>query len=180
MARLFAIRSLSRHRRKDWNGARGAAFRALKLLPQEHTGDPGLLEAYGVLAEILVLEWERTGGEGRGEVRIDLMAADALHRLERFADIHPIGRPRMLVVRASNEWRSGAESRALASFREAATLAASMELPYEEAFAKLELGRRLGFMDSEGREALTEGERIFQSVGANLERDRCILALEGR
>jgi hypothetical protein len=107
------------------------------------------------------------------EAGLDLSGAerDHLHRIERealaavrrFARIFPIGVPREAHLRGLSVWLDGDAARARRAWGEALAAAQRLEMPWDEARVRLDLGRH-GVEDP--AQHLERAAALFQDVGA--------------
>ncbi|HEX2570746.1 MAG TPA: AAA family ATPase [Polyangia bacterium] len=134
--------ALAHLRRGDRESARRAANRVLEIIrttkPIAHWNQIGL----GATAEVFLHLWETAATTAERES----MAAAARQTVEgqrAFARVFPFGQPFALLWQGSEEWLSGRRDAALITWQRAITEAERLTMPYEEARARLELGRRL-------------------------------------
>jgi hypothetical protein len=134
--------ALAHLRRGDRESARRAANRVLEIIrttkPIAHWNQIGL----GATAEVFLHLWETAATTAERES----MAAAARQTVEgqrAFARVFPFGQPFALLWQGSEEWLSGRRDAALVTWQRAITEAERLTMPYEEARARLELGRRL-------------------------------------
>jgi eukaryotic-like serine/threonine-protein kinase len=100
-------------------------------------------------------------------------AREMVRRLEKFAVLYPMARPRALVFRGLLSWHGGDRTRAVSLWAKALELATSFGMPYDAGRAHLEIGRHL----EAGRQVagadrtghLAAAGRLLRSVSAALE-----------
>jgi hypothetical protein len=113
-------------------------------------------------AEACLGLWERSP-----DPALRAMARQTCRALARFARVFPIGAPRALLCRGVYQWLAGRRSAARRSWRASLREAQRLGMPYEEALAHAELGRRLGDVAHRGA-----AEALFERLGAAWELTR--------
>ena len=135
--RAHALRGLALQRLGRYAEAQAAARQAAGLIATVPPTTYYALEAYGSAIEVLLDGWSRAGGAERREAR--LAARCTLAGLRRFAMVFPVGRPRLLLLRARAERLAARSDRAEPIARRAVEVAQRITMPFEEARACLEL-----------------------------------------
>jgi serine/threonine protein kinase len=129
----------------------------------------GLDGTCDVLAALL----ERSGGDKADAPGLRADAREMVARLEKFAGLYAIARPRSLIYRGLLAWHAGDQTRAFALWTKAQALATSFGLPCDAGRAHFEIGRHL----ENGRQVsgadrgghLAAARELLRSVGAALE-----------
>lgn len=159
------LRALAFGRLGDWEAAHSEAERALTLMLSASANFFTLLEGYAAVTQTLIWLCERQG-----------QADDLLHRaraacakLEGYAGIFPIGRPRAALCRGLLLWLSGRRKGALGAWKRGLEAAQALAMPYEEGLLRLELGRRLPSPAAASQEHLRRALDLFTQVGAGEE-----------
>jgi tetratricopeptide (TPR) repeat protein len=134
--------ALAHLRRGDREAARRAGNRVLDIIrttkPIAHWNQIGL----GATAEVFLHLWETAATTAERE-SMAWAARQTVDGLRAFARVFPFGQPFALLWQGSEEWLSGRRDAALGTWQHAITEAERLTMPYEEARARLELGRRL-------------------------------------
>ena len=134
--------ALAHLRRGDREAARRAANRVLDIIratkPIAHWNQIGL----GATAEVFLHLWETAATTAERE-SMAWAARQAVDGLRAFARVFPFGQPFALLWQGSEEWLLGRRDTALGTWQRAITEAERLTMPYEEARARIELGRRL-------------------------------------
>jgi serine/threonine protein kinase len=158
--------ALLRLREGNTGGAREAAEKALAKLS---AGKPVAHFVYfGVMsvAEVLLTLWERDGG-------VDPTLADsakaARKAVDAFAKVFPFGQPAALLWRGNEAWVMGDAPRAWEMWRRCVTVAGRKGTAYEEARARLELGRHLPPEDPARKTHLQRAVALFTELGTREE-----------
>lgn len=140
--------------------ALAAADEALKLTAGARPAFYGTFLGYLAPAEVHLQLWER-GSQLQNHQR----TIEALGRFKAFAGVFPMARPRRMLLEGRLAWLRGSRAKALQSFRAALATAERMDMPYEEALAHLELGRRLEAADPERRSHRQSADDLFGRIG---------------
>jgi tetratricopeptide (TPR) repeat protein len=129
------------------------------------------LQAYTAPALVYLTLWEMAGKEAENE--IVKAARSACRALTRYAAIFPIGRPRSALYWGLNHWLSGRTILARNRWRRSLSKAVALDMPYEEALARFEIGRHLPADNRERMEHLETAEEIFERLEARYDLGRC-------
>ncbi|MCC7118734.1 MAG: AAA family ATPase [Anaerolineales bacterium] len=121
-----------------------------KLPPQIYS----LLKIYRMLAEVTFEAWEARktfdapGWQSAAEIQ---RAANGLIKmLKQYTQIFPIGRPTLLFYTGWKRWLDGDEPAALKSWEASAQTASQLGMPWDQALALRELGKRATGLQREG------------------------------
>ena len=156
------VMALARLRRDEVDLARPELAVGAELVarpptaPFTYAGHTAVAGAYLAVIEIT----------DRTERRAVMKAARrALRHLGAFARVFPIGRPRFLLYRGLLDWADGHPARARRSWEGALAAAGQLDMPYEQALALRELGRRAP-LAIERDERLARAAELFRRLGA--------------
>jgi hypothetical protein len=112
--------------------------------------------------------------EGSRAWRWDLpnQIATVLRVAHQYARLFPMGRPQASLASGTLAWLLGQPRRATRRWQRAVRQARQLEMPYEEACARFELGRRLPPEAAARAEHLAAAARIFEGIGCVWELER--------
>jgi predicted ATPase/DNA-binding SARP family transcriptional activator len=122
-----------------WGSLRAAAA----LAGPEPSFHPYTIEAHAGLPEVGLALLERGEPAGTDPAEPRALAAAGLRRLQRWARVFPMARPRSLLCAGAWQRLAGRRGQAARSWARAAQAAERLAMPYELARAHLELGRQL-------------------------------------
>ncbi|TME82299.1 MAG: hypothetical protein E6I45_06215, partial [Chloroflexi bacterium] len=143
--------------RGEGGQALAGAEEALRLTAGQRPTYFGTFLGYVGPAEALLGLWE-TGREPRdGRAQ----AAEALKRMEAFAKVFPVGRPRAALLRGRHQWLVGRKADAFRSWRAGLAKAKELSMSYEEGLAHYELARHLEPGDEARASHLDAAREIF-------------------
>lgn len=154
-----------------------AAGAAAKRLERSAPRSFMACSTYAVIAEALLARWAAARAKGaQGEARdLQRAAARANRALAKIARVFPIVEPARLLHAGTFEALSGRSARARALWQKAAELAATRELPFEEALALGALARRPEAHDRAGMQE--RARALLDRMGALLAHRRAHLVL---
>ena len=159
--------ALVRARLGQWSEARRAADETSRLIRLSPPMVAYSLEGYAGVAEAYLALWE--AGQGP---RIERAAWWGIVRLKRIARVYPVGLPRAWLLGGMADRLAGRPDRALKAWYRSLRASEAMSMPFEQALARLEIGRLLEKSDPAGREHLIEASRIFARLGSGYFRDQ--------
>jgi len=171
--RVFALNGAFMSRRGDHAGAVEQARQALMLFQKAPPINHDFLEAYGAIVEtaFLAAESDPNLADEVYDRNVELGEA-GLKLLDAFASVVPIAAPRAKMLRGWLLWMDNASEKGTQAMLQAIEAAQDLRMPLEEGLARLELGRRRGFLDKLGRENLTSAEQIFSDLDARYDLHR--------
>jgi tetratricopeptide (TPR) repeat protein len=146
--------------RGDEAQALAATEEALRLTADTRPAYYGTFLGYVGPADVHLQLWER--GSSLKDPR---RAGDALARLDAFAKVFPIARPRSRLLGGRRAWLLGKHGAAIRAFESALAAAEELDMPYEAALAHMEIGRRLNGEDPARAEHLRQGRQILERIG---------------
>jgi serine/threonine protein kinase/tetratricopeptide (TPR) repeat protein len=124
---------------------------------------PGII----AMVEVYLTLWEQASSRAPTESEpLKKEARAAIQILRAFARILPIARPYAQLARGSEAWLSGRAAAATEAWRMALAEAEQLEMPFEQARARFELGRHLGQQEPARRDHLLRARAIFSELGA--------------
>ena len=147
--------------RREWKAAREAADETLRLIRHSPPMVSYSLEGYAGASDAYLALWE--AGQGR---LVRPAARLSIAFLRRISRVYPVGKPRAWICRGKANWLAGRPKRASWAWRRAIRAAESLAMPYEEAVARLELGRHLDRDDPSRRDHLARALAILERLGA--------------
>ena len=169
--RCYGVLALAAQRNGEPERARRAAERALAVIRVTRPVAYWTYDGLVAVAEAALMLWEdRDLAPPHEREGAASLARDAVRGLEAFAAIFPIGKPGALIWRGLTRWLSGERGDALALWDRAVAEAARLRMPYEEARARLEIGRHLAPRDPIGRRQLARASAILEDLGATTDR----------
>jgi len=128
------------------------------------------LERFALPAEAALLLRECPGALATEErSRLAALTREAVAASARFARVFPIGEPRAALLAGTAAWLDGRAGAARAAWQRALAAARRLDMPYDEARARLELGRHAG---SDRAEHLDRAGALFDELGAPEDRQR--------
>ena len=150
-------------RRGDHRAARQAADDGMRLI-EELASPTGYytLGGYSGVARAYLTLWEC--GDPAYRDAMAARARDACRALRRFARALPVGGPSACLHSAWAAWLSGKRAAALRTWHKALRVAGRLHMPYEQALAHLELGRRLPADDPARDTHLARADEIFAAL----------------
>lgn len=162
----------------------GEASESLAALPEAVARAGGRpikcwgLERFALPAEAALLLRESPGALSPPErARLAGLARAAVAASARFARVFPIGEPRAALLAGTAAWLDGRAGKACAAWERALASARRLGMPYDEARARLELGRHAG--PAEGAGHLERAAALFDELGALADRERAERARAG-
>jgi tetratricopeptide (TPR) repeat protein len=150
------------------------AQRVSDMSTAAHVIEWSQLPAYANPAEAYLSLWE----DGCAEPGIKELADQACRKLERYARVYPIGRPRAWLWRGRYFWLSGKTPKAGRLWRKSLAAAEQLAMPYERGLAHYEIGRHLDASVAERMAHLQQAFDIFSRLGAEPARQRARAALD--
>ncbi len=179
LGRITALEAAIYLRRNDFYTAIPKADEAAKILSESRPLTTEYLEAYCALGECYLRGLEDDTAAAEDELdRRDRNSDAAIAWMDEYAAVVPVGRPRALMLKGWAQWLEEEEDKAIRTLREAIELAEEQQQPLDQGLAMLELGRRLGFLQREGREALDEAQNLFTELEAKYDRERAARILD--
>ena len=161
----LSMQALARLRTGDRKGAYESAMQALAFLAESAPVGYWMQQGTAATAEVLLTLFESRRAPSSAMPALRRDALSAVGAVVRFARRFPMGKPQSLLQRARMAWVEGRPRLAMRRWRRAVEAAARGGLPYEEACAHLEMGRRLK-NDERGRlEHLEAAETRFRQLG---------------
>jgi class 3 adenylate cyclase/tetratricopeptide (TPR) repeat protein len=150
---------------------RGEAREALASLPEAVAQGRARpvkcwgLERFALPAEAALRLRESEAELGPEErARLATLAREAVAACARFARVFPIGEPRAALLAGTAAWLDGREGKARAAWSRALAAARRLDMPYDEARARLELARRGVSRDRAGH--LDRAASLLGELGA--------------
>jgi class 3 adenylate cyclase/tetratricopeptide (TPR) repeat protein len=156
------VMALARLRRDEVDLARPELAVGADLVARPPTA-PFTYAGYTAVPGAYLAVLEITDRTGRRAVM--KAARRALGHLGAFARVFPIGRPRFLLYKGLLDWADGHPARARRSWESALAAAGQLDMPYEQALALRELGRRAP-LAIERDERLARAAELFRRLGA--------------
>jgi class 3 adenylate cyclase/tetratricopeptide (TPR) repeat protein len=136
------------------------------------------LERFALPAEAALLLRESEDLLAPAErVRLAGLARAAVAASARFARVFPIGEPRAALLAGTAAWLDGRAAEARGAWERALVAARRLDMPYDEARARLELGRHAGPAGRAGH--LERAAALFDELGAAADRERAERARAG-
>jgi hypothetical protein len=124
------------------------------------------------LSEVLLHQWE-TFGDQSEVITPSTPLAEIIANTDKvlthsttFARLYPIGRPWLRRNQGTRCWLEGNVTRARTLWEQSIAAAVALEMPFDEGWARYELGRHLPVTDPARREQLTQAVTIFTQLGA--------------
>ena len=154
----------------DLEGAETSADRALVLMEGSQPTSFGLLAQYFLANLVYLSIWER-GLPGIGRP-IAEKAQSAQKQMQAFARTFPIGKPRYLLIQGISTSLLGKTARGEALLRSSIEEARTFGIPYDEAAALLELGRRLPSGHPDRQPSLEKAAALFTGLETPFEHNQ--------
>jgi tetratricopeptide (TPR) repeat protein len=177
---LYGMLSLARWQQHDVSGAHRDAAHALGFLRGAQPVAYWTMQGTAAIVEVLTsIGHEPT----RAPVEAGLLREqirEARHGLRLFARAFALGRPQWLVWQGVDAWDGGHRAAARRRWGRAIELASTLNMPYERARARFELGRHLTYDDPAGRSALDEALAAFERLGCAYEVARTKRVIQGK
>jgi class 3 adenylate cyclase/tetratricopeptide (TPR) repeat protein len=168
---FYGVMAETYRRLDDPDRARAAAASAGESLYSERPGVVFVLDGFTGAAEAQLGSWSR----GRARNAAAKAAADrAVKKLIGYSKVFPIGRPAALRYQGRLKVEGGNDNGARADWKEALQTAQTLEMPFEEALTRLNLGR----LDND-RDLLEQARDLFERMGARYFVDVVERALTG-
>ena len=150
-----------RERALEW------AARGLALMRAMRPVNCLILGGVRMITEVYLAEWERVAaGPAAGAREVERAAREACAFLRSFARAFAFGEPFSLLCNGQEAWLSGWTGAALRTWRRGVERAVELAMPYEEARARLELGRHLPLEAPEREAHLSRARELFQRLEA--------------
>jgi tetratricopeptide (TPR) repeat protein len=165
----LAPMALAALRLDDRPSARGHAAQALQAVRRGMPLFYWIHHSLGMLAETLLSLWE-TEEEALLRAELERQATEACRALRSFGRAVPIGRPASLLWNGLSAQLSNQPRRARRFWQAAIDEARRLEMPYEEARARLERGRHQS--GSSRRLDFERAAELFSAIGARPELQR--------
>jgi hypothetical protein len=122
-------------------------------------------EGWAALIMTVLRLWERQREEPAeaavGELHLRSLAQLGLRKLREMSMMFPIARPRVVHCRGVYDYLCGRSSRARRLWSRGVADASAMDLDYDEALLRLELGRRGVLSPAASRSELEHARRLF-------------------
>ncbi|MEO8166276.1 MAG: hypothetical protein ABI619_12860, partial [Betaproteobacteria bacterium] len=127
---------------RDYQRAREIGLQSANEAERVPPSNFGSLVGYSSPAIILIALWMRALQFAPTEApQLELMTDRAIRRLAAFAQIFPIGQPRLLLIRGWSSWYQGKPARARKHWQACIDRAATFDMPYERGLAHLGMQR---------------------------------------
>jgi hypothetical protein len=150
-----------------WRSVRAAAA----LAGPEPSFHPYTLEAHAGIPEVCLALLEGGGAPGLDLAELRATATAGLRRLERYARIFPMARPRAWLCQGAWQELEGRRRPALRSWARAVEAAERLAMPWELAWGHRELGRHLG--PGERAPGGLDGPALLERAAAGFEAMGC-------
>jgi hypothetical protein len=174
--RFYGVVSMAHWRLEQFVKAREAAEQGLNIITRSQPGISYSLEGYASVAEIWLALWEREKLQASNtQSPMRAPARRAIKALNQFARPFPIGESRARLWRGVFEWLDGRPSAARQAWQKSLDVAQKMAMPYDEALAHFEIGRRV--RGEERKTYLTRALIIFERLDATYDLGRAQAAL---
>jgi class 3 adenylate cyclase/tetratricopeptide (TPR) repeat protein len=167
---FFGVIALAHLHRGELDQARPAADRVVDELMRSSRPGHGAVFGMRAAAETYVAIWEAEAGARNSAAAA--RARTACRRLRQYARINPPAEVPGLLWTGCAEWLDRRPRHAMAAWRRCLSAAARFGLPYEEARAHYEMGRRLGVDDPRRSEHLGAAARGFRALKNEVELSR--------
>ncbi len=161
--KLYGVLGVAYLRAGDPALAARAADTAYRAIAQATPILVSTFDGYAGCVETYLTLWERGDRQYREQAHL------ALKKLDGLARVFPICRPRAWLYRGRIAAADGRPQRALDAWRRGRQIALDLEMPYEAARARYEIGRHLPEGDAERRRQFEEAARVFEAVDATHE-----------
>ncbi|WNG22566.1 AAA family ATPase [Cystobacter fuscus] len=143
------------------------AARGLTLLRAMRPVNGLMFGGVGMVTEVYLAEWERVAGSPGADAReLERAARWACAFQRTFARTFAVGEPFSLLCTGQEAWLSGRSEAALRLWQSGIQRAVDLAMPYEEARARLELGRHLPLESPEREAHLWRARELFQRLEA--------------
>jgi len=130
------------------------------------------LERFALPAEVALAlreaELDLTAAE---RARLARLETEALGAARRFARVFPIGIPREARLRGLSHWLDGRTGRARRAWGEALAASQRLEMPWDEAQVRLDIGRHGASGSAEQADHLDRAATLLEELGAFDDRD---------
>ncbi len=155
-------------RQGELSQARRAAEGASSLIAQTSLPFYANIFIHGQIADVNLALWEREQGQdakaAAGYRAAARQACRSMHRLARF---FPIGLPATWRRQASLDWQDGKPERARRAWQKSLESAQKLGIPYDEACAYYEIGRRASGAERDAN--LARANEQFERLGVRVE-----------
>lgn len=158
------LKALTLARQENWALSLQEADAALALIRRSIPYNWASLEGYAGTAEayLLLQEHYQRSGDAR-EILVAHSAREALTALKQFAQLYPIGRPRLHHLLGRTAWLERRRSRARREWERSLGWARRLDMPFEEALTHYDIGRYTQAPVQAG--ALERAHAIFVHLG---------------
>jgi class 3 adenylate cyclase/tetratricopeptide (TPR) repeat protein len=173
--RPFALLALANLYKGDEERAREFAARALERIAAMRPTIVSSFDGYAAVAEVCLELWERAPRDAAAAAR----ARKACRALHAFAAIFPIGRPRAWLYQGRLDWQQGRKARARRAWQKSLRFAEQLEMPFEVALSRFELGRHMALQHARTTHLRTASQ-AFELLGTRFHAERAREALMGR
>jgi class 3 adenylate cyclase/tetratricopeptide (TPR) repeat protein len=161
------IWALACWRRGEGQHAREMAERAARLIAGVPRSVSYAFDGYDSVAEVRLGLWEAMKeAPPAGRARLRREAQDACAALRRHAAVYPVARPAGQRWSGLYEWLCGRPSRAHRAWRRSLGAADRLQMPYEAARTRYEIGRHLPATDPARRRHLEAARATCEHLGA--------------
>lgn len=157
----YALLARAALRRGEYSLARSLAGAAARLIGAMPPAAIYALGGYTSIAEVFLSLWELGADESQ---TLRDAAGRACRSLGRFALIFPLARPITLIYLGQEAWLRGRRRLAQRRWQRALSIARRMEMPYEQGYAHLQIGRHLTGVERHTH--LKAAAAIFARLGA--------------
>lgn len=161
---VSGVTSLAYLRLGRMEEAEAEATRALERIRLSIPYNWASLEGYAAPVEVFIALQEKAHKEGSSkEEAYGKLAKEAFAAFRSFAQLYPIGRPRMLLYSARMAWLERRRGAARRAWERSLAWARRLEMPYEEALTHFDLGTYTLPIQQAG--ALERAHAIFLHLG---------------
>jgi tetratricopeptide (TPR) repeat protein len=169
---LYGMMALARWLHHDVEGAHRDATCALDLIRGSQPVAYWTVNGTAAAVEVLMSMAREPSRVPVDAGVLQQQIREASHGLRQFARRFTLGRPHRLIWEGVGAWADRRRGRARRRWDRAVELATTLNMPYERARARLEMGRHLGYDDPVGRRALDEALVTFERLGCELDAAR--------
>jgi hypothetical protein len=125
------------------------------------------LERFALPAEVVLALREAESDLTADErARLAGMEGEALAAARRFARVFPVGKPREARLRGLSHWLGGRRRQALRAWQASLAAAQRLDMPWDEAHARLEIARHTAQGSAEQAEHLDRATSLLEEAGA--------------
>jgi tetratricopeptide (TPR) repeat protein len=162
---LYGTMALARWLQHDVAGAHRDATRALDRIRGSQPVAYWTVTGTAATVEVLMSMAREPARVPVDAAMLQQQIREARHGLRQYARRFALGRPQWLIWDGVGAWAERRRGRARRRWDRAVELATTLNMPYERARARLEMGRHLGYGDPAGRRSLDEALAAFERLG---------------